>query len=270
MHTLLSGLWAASLLLLVTSRASPIDEWSETVAKATSHDHWEHLVRRSAKSAEAEGIEDDTSHIQDVQEYYRNVFASDSNWDSATPLRLSSAAEVHNLRIMQSLEAYLQAKNDQEMAKVEAADQSLVPDQSQQKKIKGRYIVTLSSESSDEVLDRTLSIMKYATSASQQRLRADHITVFRRAGKGFTGTLSSKMVELVSPGPSQQVVCFSFLRFDNYNIPLRIHHAYMNFHREVYLKINTYHILIYITHTHNTTTTTTTTTNLCVNAFPYI
>ena len=197
MHTgLLTCLLGASLLLLGIS-ASPIDEWSETVTKATNHDHWDKLVRRSAERARAQGIEDDTVHIQDVQAYYRDVFASDSDWDTASALRLTSQAEVHNLRVMQSLEAYLQAKDDQEKAKVEAADESMVPEQSQQKKIKGRYIVTMSSDATDEILDRTLSIMRYATTASKQRLRADHITTFRRAGKGFTGTLSSKMVELV-------------------------------------------------------------------------
>ena len=197
MHArLLAGLLAASLLLFVGS-ATPIDEWSETVIKASSHDHWESLVRRSAERASADGTDDDTAHIQDVQAYYRGVFASDNDWDDASPLHLTSSAEVHNLRIMQSLQAYLQAKDDQEKAKIEAADESMVPDQSQQKKIKGRYIVTMSADATDEVLDRTLSIMKSATGTSQQRLRADHITTFRRAGKGFTGTLSSKMVELV-------------------------------------------------------------------------
>ena len=153
------------------------NELTEGKGKAENHDHWERIVRRSARGWRDPSYRDDTEHIVDVQEYYRDVLAN--NWDDAEELA----------RLMQPLSGYgsrAQVQNAEVHAMMEVT-----------KPIPGRYIVMLQSHADDYILDRTLAILQQAHTESEGRIRADHITPMTNM-QGFTGTLNSKTVELVS------------------------------------------------------------------------
>ena len=151
------------------------DELTEGKGKAENHDHWERIVRRSARGWRDPSYRDDTEHIVDVQEYYRQALAND--WDSA---------EEELARLMQPLSGY------GSRAQVQNAEVQEVT-----KPIPGRYIVMLQSHADDYILDRTIAILQHAHTESEGRIRADHITPMTDM-QGFTGTLNSKTVELVS------------------------------------------------------------------------
>ena len=140
-------------------RAVPID------GKAESHEHWEHIVRRSAAENWDPHYVDDTAHIVNVQEYYRDIFTDVSNND------------VHT-----ELQAYHESK---------------VNVGPRERRIKGRYIVMFTPDASDYVLDRTIEVLEKVNIETEQRLRATDITPFRYVQKGFTATLNSKTVEAV-------------------------------------------------------------------------
>ena len=78
--------FAAALLILLTAclwpamaSAAPIDRGDAAEPdKAVSHEHWEHIVRRrSIMSRFDTRREDETSHIVNVQEYYRDILEQD-------------------------------------------------------------------------------------------------------------------------------------------------------------------------------------------------
>ena len=66
------------------------------------------------------------------------------------------------------------------------------------KQIRGRYIVMLQDGTNDYTLDRTMAILSKANQDSNRKIRASDMHALRYAGKGFTATLNSKAVELVS------------------------------------------------------------------------
>ena len=147
--------------------------------RVSKQDQWEQLVMRTVDNfgpgrVLAEGLGDETAHIQDIQTYYSEVFDSNDGWVQGGP------GAKTNVKA-QSLEGV-----DDTKSKV------------LQKAIEGRYIVNLDATSTDHVLDRMVHVLKLATSATKQGLRADHIGTFRHTGKGFTATLNKNMVELVS------------------------------------------------------------------------
>ena len=121
----------------------------------------------------AEGLGDETAHIQDIKSYYREAFDSSEGWIDVTSRH---KAEV-------------------EAQSTDDADEKISV---RQKTIEGRYIVNLAQASTSQVLDRMVHILKKATRDTKQVLRADHIDTFLHAGKGFTATMNKNMVELVS------------------------------------------------------------------------
>ena len=147
-------------------------ELTEGEGKAKNHEHWERIVRRSARGWYDPFYRDDTAHIVDVQDYYRHVL--DNDW------------EVTNIQ-----ETYLNRGQAQELnAKAYSRMEIFKP-------IPGRYIVMLQTYSDDYILDRTIAILQQAHTESEGRIRVEHITPMKSIGSGFTATMNSKAVELV-------------------------------------------------------------------------
>ncbi len=156
---------------IADANAMPVTEDSDP--KVATHAHWEHLVRRAANTWNDPDYEDDTAHIVNVQEYYKNVFSEP--WSGYTDF--SEVSPEHHRITSANLQG------------------SYGP---HTKPIKGRYIVMFSSSTDDEyVLDKTIEILELANYKSNQRLRATDIVPFRNVRKGFTATLNSKTLELV-------------------------------------------------------------------------
>ncbi len=157
--------------------------------KAETHAHWEHIVRRAADYgawADDWSYEDDTAHIVNVQEYYRNVFSEPwTGYADMSEVSTTSMHQITNVNLQGSMNFGPHTKP-----------------------IKGRYIVMFSPNVEDDyVLDKTIEILEVANYKSRQRLRATDIVPFRNVHRGFTATLNSKTLELVCvcllPAPNQ-------------------------------------------------------------------
>ena len=163
------------------------DELTEGEGKAENHDHWERIVRRSARYWNDPYYSDDTQHIVNVQEYYRQVL-EEQDWSDVD-------REAELARLMQPAwhtggHAYFDG------GRASVQNQDMMRDM--QKPIPGRYIVMLDSSADSSTLDRTIAILQNAHTESEGRIRADHFTAMRNLGVGFTATMNSKTVELVS------------------------------------------------------------------------
>lgn len=160
---------------------SSITDCTRNVRTASSHDHWEHIVKRSAYSARysPKNSRDDTSHIVNVQDYYKAVLNEDWHDYDAHEKNLGMGVDRDEIVTSQSVDNTLSTSVHT-------------------KSIKGRYIVMLQSGASDDMLDRTMAVMRGASLASNRRVRATDMTPVRYAGKGLTATLNRKAVELVS------------------------------------------------------------------------
>lgn len=190
-------LWIASIYLLqscvVCSAGLPVDDWADGVEKATDHNHWEHIVKKraSVERHSEDHSEDDTSHIVNIQEYYRAVF--DEGWEDYE----DNEQELFNL--LGTLEKIV--KQDTLSPHAEATAQKLADVLEfglHSKPIRGRYIVMFQEGSDDYMLDRTITVLKQANVDSDGRIRATDLHPLRYVGKGFTATLNRKAVDLVS------------------------------------------------------------------------
>ena len=153
------------------------NELAEGTEKAENHDHWERIVRRSARYWYDPYYSDDALHIVNVQEYYRQILEEEEWSDSQLEQELARFLQPWKYADIQNGESYK-------------------PDM--QKRIPGRYIVLLDSSANENILDKTIAILQHAHAESKGRLRADHITPMRNLGVGFTATMNSKTVQLVS------------------------------------------------------------------------
>lgn len=198
-------LWVAAALLCLQQccvlSAPPqqgsqpqLEEWASKVEKASSHKHWEHIVRRSAYSSRFNynDVIDDTAHIVDVQDYYRSVL--EQGWDEY------SGHEKELFDLLNTLErvvdqSYSRPGLDRVMSQ---SVQNALSFGVHSKPIPGRYMVMFQTGTSDYTLDRTMAVMKNANLQSGQRVRATDMTPVRHAGRGFIATLNKKAVELVS------------------------------------------------------------------------
>ena len=167
-------------LLLVYSGARAEAAPLEQDGKAASHDHWEQLVKKYTENTRFERDLDDTAHIVDYQEYYRDVFEQD--WEE---YKEKEKELIDMLTRLQS-------------ATIQGEGTHTVEVGLHTKPIRGRYIVMFQSEADDYVLDRTIEILEKANRESDRRVRATDIHPLRNIGKGFTATLNSKSVSLVS------------------------------------------------------------------------
>ena len=198
LHVSLGGAEAApgaSLDSLEHRKRAADELWSELIegeGKADDHDHWERIVRRSVEWYDPY-YSDDTLHIVNVQDYYRYVL-EEQEWDEDS--QQEQQEEQEEL-------AYLLGTllgNNNAMVQEGGINVKDV-----QKPIPGRYIVMLDSSADDYALDRTIEILQDAHRESEGRIRADHITPMRNLGHGFTATMNSKTVELVSRKNVEQI-----------------------------------------------------------------
>ncbi len=163
----------------------PLDT-SEGIAE--SHEHWEHIVRRRSISSLFENQDiDETSHIVDLQEYYRESL--DQGWDE------HDKELMHLLQLLEKVTAQ-GSVSDEDRASIQ--DQShMLEVKVDSKPIRGRFIVMLQSDADDYTLDRTIQVLNKANKESNQRIRASEIEPLRHL-KAFVATLNSKTLALVS------------------------------------------------------------------------
>jgi subtilisin family serine protease len=179
---------AASQDSLEHRKRAAEDIWNELIegdGKADDHDHWERIVRRTASWYDPY-YRDDTSHIVNVQEYYRQVL-EEQDWNDP-------AEELSRLMgpFYESGRANVQNGGGKDV--------------DVQKPIPGRYIVMLDSSADGATLDRTIAVLQRAHRESEGRIRADHITPMRNLGVGFTATMNSKSAELMLKHPFLEVL----------------------------------------------------------------
>ena len=179
--------WIPTLLALLCintahgGHALPIEK------RAASHEHWEHIAKRSAEAARLDhSYEDDTAHIVNIQDYYRRVF--DEGWEE------DRAHELAGLHKLQNAVDQGRKLTTSERIQIQGEIAHL---NTYQKRIQGRYIVLFHPATDDYVLDRTVEILQKANRVSNQRLRATDISTLRHIRKGLTATLNSKTVQLV-------------------------------------------------------------------------
>lgn len=198
------------------AEAKAMQAWED---RATSHEHWERLVRRSVVEWDSsmEEEEDETADIEDVREYYRREFAE--GWDEVRERQ----REEELARLMEMLQrertaaaAYGRQPSSQEHhrygyphppAQVSSQDppskQGGEPSRAEvnvgclKKPIRGRYIVMFEADASDYVLDRTIEILERANVESKRRIRTTDISPIRHLRKGFVATMNAKTVGLV-------------------------------------------------------------------------
>lgn len=184
------NLWPARAM----ADAAPLPEGDITPKIAVSLDHWEHIIRRRSITARfnKRDVEDDASHIVNVQEYYREVL--EQNWPNYKDNERDLFNLLHRLEDV-SMQRYL---SDDQKANIQEQTAKALELGVHTKPIKGRYIVMLNSQANDYVLDRTVAILEKANVDSEQRVRATDISTLRNVGKGFIATLNRKTVDLVS------------------------------------------------------------------------
>lgn len=186
----MSWSWILTLLALLCVNAAHAGYALPVEKRAASHEHWEHIAKRSVEAARLDdSYEDDTAHIVNIQDYYRQVFHG--GWEDYRDREQELVEELH----------YLQNAVDQGR-KLTSSERIQIQEETArlntyQKRIQGRYIVLFHPATDDYVLDRTVEILQKANRESNQRLRATDISTLRHIRKGFTATLNSKTVQLV-------------------------------------------------------------------------
>lgn len=193
-------LWEVLLLVCLhhysTTAALPLgslEDWSSNVEKASSHRHWAHIVKRSSYFARynSDSAPDDTLHIINVQDYYRQVF--DQGWDD------DEKTEKELYKLLGKLEEVVEQKYHPNSGWVSSqSSKGSVEFGIATKPIKGRYIVMFQSGADDYMLDHTIAVMETANLQSNRKVRATDMHPLRHIGKAFTATLNAKAVELVS------------------------------------------------------------------------
>lgn len=149
---------AVLIATVVSSR--PIEGGEEKLA---THEEWVELVLEEAEKVRTSRSVPDEAYITDIHEHYRKAFQDID--DEA------SIQDVYN-------------RPDHETTR--------------EKEIKGRYIVFLQDDVTDNKLDHIVDVLKRSNDNSNGRFVAKHIEKFRYVGKGFTATLSHSVVHIVS------------------------------------------------------------------------
>ena len=220
---------SVSLFLLAVVLAVPME--AEAVRPASLR-KWEQLVTKRVDSFKsgrvlAEGIDDETAHIQDIKSYYRETLDSSDGWVEGTGI----------------------AKTELKMQSYEDEDLS-AKSSFRQKTIDGRYIVYLAPRSTNQVLERMVRVLELATGATGQNLRADHIEQFRHVGKGFTATLNKNMVELVRFKKSLLVSSGSYTwLYDVCDYCVLSQACVTAYHANIRIPIRSFMCIVYMTQT---------------------
>ena len=175
----------------------PSKDWIESVEKADNHRHWERIVKRRASLEPwffSPQDEDDTSHIVNVQDYYRSVFAQ--GWADLEKKKKQLYDFLNAITtIVQQDYVYTNGGNTDNIQDgvVDVLEMGVYT-----KPIRGRYLVMFQTDDSDDyLLDRTMKVLEKANYESRGRVRASDMHPLRHVGKGFTATLNSKALGLV-------------------------------------------------------------------------
>ena len=167
----------------------------DSVEKATSHNHWEHIVKRQTYYARYnnDNSKDDTDHIVNVKDYYRSVFSQ--GWSNYI-----SHNDKEFFDLLNTLDKVIQQNKHSDDKQVNAQDSKAGHSVfgTHTKRIKGRYIVMFQENADDYTLYRTIVVLQKANRVSNKRIRASDIYPLRYIGKGFTATLNRKALALVS------------------------------------------------------------------------
>ena len=134
-------------------KISTEEEWEAMFREKAN----EHMHRRTARDVTS----DMEVEIQDVQQYYRQVFKT---FDDIT-----------------AIQGHGQGQEDQEV------------------RVPGRYLVLLKEDASDDKLDHLISILQSVNAENNGRIAARDIEPLRHIGKGFTASLGNTAVEAVCP-----------------------------------------------------------------------
>jgi hypothetical protein len=114
----------------------------------------------------------DPAHgIVDIQQYYREIFEND-NWEDLDENEVKEQSE--------SMKVY----------------EKIVP---------GRYSVIFYQHTPDEIIDKTVTLLKDAHERTDGKLKASHFVHLKHAAKGFFATLSEKLVNVVGFVLSQTI-----------------------------------------------------------------
>lgn len=130
---------------------------------------WESSLGRLSERDVKEG---DPAHtIRNLQEYYRGLY--DDNWPGENSAD-STAQDTNSGTV-----------------------ERLVP---------GRYAVVFRQETSDDVIERTISLLKDAHQRTGGKITADHFDKIEHAAKGFFASLSENLVSAVSDQAHEYVL----------------------------------------------------------------
>ncbi len=172
-----------------------MNDWSDGVKKASSHDHWERIVKRQSRMSffDRSNEKDDTSQIVNIQDYYRSAF--EEGWDNYE----DNERKLFNM--LNNLESVIQNQGRPQTVE-EASAQEKIADIMDfgihTKPIPGRFIVMLQDTADDHNLDQTMSVLEKAHRVSGKKIRFSDMQALRFVGKGFTATMNSLALSLVS------------------------------------------------------------------------
>ncbi|XP_011410142.1 PREDICTED: proteinase T-like [Amphimedon queenslandica] len=131
-------------------------------------------------------------------------------WESMVEHEISKRRESRGLPLQEDEAVYVTDLKDHyteaftNINDLAAVEESFYPsgrEMTRERKVKARYIVFMTEESTDHHLDRVVRVLEKANRESNGHYVAKHIKKIRYVGKGFSATLSSSVVELLKKHP---------------------------------------------------------------------
>lgn len=128
-------------------------------------------------------------------------------WESMVEHELSKRRNSRSLPLQEDEAVYITDLKDHyteaftNINDLAAVEESFYPsgrEMTRERKVRARYIVFMTEESTDHHLDRVVRVLEKANRESNGHYVAKHIKKIRYVGKGFSATLSSSVVGLVS------------------------------------------------------------------------
>ena len=157
------------LLVLCTIILSASVVSTEGDEKLSSHEQWVELVMNEVENLRtSRSVTPDEYVIHDIHEHYRKAFEDMDN-------------EVYKQDAYMTRKGY---KLNREITR--------------QKAIKGRYIVFLKDDVTDERLNHVVNVLRNAHIETNGKFMTDHLQLLRYVGKGFTATLGQNVIRIVS------------------------------------------------------------------------
>ena len=139
------------------------------------------------------------------------VYSTVEDWESMVDDEITKKRESRSIPLQEDDAVYITDLKDHyteafaDINDVASVEESFYPssrEMTRERIVKARYIVFMTEDSSDKHLDRVVGVLEKANRESNGHYIAKHIKKIRYVGKGFSATLSSSVVELVSCSPS--------------------------------------------------------------------